>query len=169
MTAPLPRDPDLVPGCLVIVSGLPGSGKTTEARRLGHERRGVRFCPDEWMSALGVSVWDSDVRARFEALRWEVAVQVLRAGGTAIIEWGTWGREERERLRAEAQAVGARTELLFLEVPVDELWRRIRERGAEDPPMERSDLLEMHAYVESQRPDAAELDRFDRVLPPSRP
>jgi predicted kinase len=41
---------------LVIVCGLPGSGKTTLARQLAGERRGVRLGQDEWMSALGVNV-----------------------------------------------------------------------------------------------------------------
>ena len=154
-------------GCLVVVSGLPGSGKTTEARRLQAERRGVRFCPDEWMSALGASLWDGELRARVESLQWALALDVLRGGGTAIIEWGTWGRDERERLRAEAAALGARTELLYLDVPVDVLWARIQERGAEDPPMKRSDLVEMYDVVRGQRPDAVERRAFDAVLEPA--
>lgn len=151
-------------GCLVIVSGLPGSGKTTEAKRIEGDRPGVRFCPDDWMTALGVNLWDSEFRSRVESLQWEVAARVLRAGGTAIIEWGTWGRDEREQLRAEAQSMGARTELLHLDVQVDELWRRIQQRGLEDPPMKRSDLDEMHAFVDAQSPDEAERGRYDSVL-----
>lgn len=151
-------------GCLVVVSGLPGSGKTTEAKRLQAERSGVRFCPDEWMTALGANLWDGELRARVEGLQWDVALDVLRAGGTAIIEWGTWARDERERLRAEAAALGARTELLFLDVPADVLWGRIEERGMEDPPMKRSDVVAMYEFMLSQSPDEAECRAFDVVL-----
>lgn len=151
-------------GCLVVVSGLPGSGKTTEATRLQAERVGVRLCPDEWMTVLGVSLWDGDLRARVEGLQWNLALDVIRGGGTAIIEWGTWGRDERERLRAEAAELGARTELLFLDEPVDVLWARIDRRGLEDPPMKRSDVVAMHEFIQSQRPDEAERQAFDAVL-----
>lgn len=158
-----PHDPSGA-GCLIVVSGPPGSGKTTESKRLERERRGVRFCPDEWMAAFGVTLWDGDVRARIESLQWQVATQVLRGGGTAIIEWGTWGRDERDRLRTEAQELGARVELLHLDVPLEELWRRVQQRGAEDPPMQRSDLAQMCAFVRSQRPDEDERSRYDAVL-----
>ncbi|WP_310525772.1 AAA family ATPase [Nocardioides sp.] len=151
-------------GCLIVVSGLPGSGKTLAAKTLETERPGVRFCPDEWMTTLGASLWDGELRARVESLQWTTALQILRAGGTAIIEWGTWGRDERERLRAEAHAVGARTELLYLDVPVDVLWARIEERAMEDPPMKRTDLVEIDDFVQGQRPDEAEHQAFDVVL-----
>lgn len=146
------------------MSGLPGSGKTTEAMRLQAERPGVRFCPDEWMTTLGANLWDGELRSRIEGLQWAMALDVLRTGGTAIIEWGTWGRDEREFLRAEAAALGARTELLFLGPPADVLWRRIEERGMEDPPIKHADVVAMHEFLQSQRPDDSERNAFDEVL-----
>ena len=103
-------------------------------------------------------------RQRRGALQWATALSVLRSGGTAIIEWGTWGRDERGRLRAEAATVGARTELLFLDVPVDVLWARIEERGMEDPPMTRSDVEAMYELMREQGPDEAERRVFDALL-----
>jgi AAA domain len=38
---------------LIIVCGLPGSGKTTHARQLERRLRAVRFCPDESITFLG--------------------------------------------------------------------------------------------------------------------
>ncbi len=77
---------------LIIVCGLPGSGKTTHSKRLASETHGMRFCPDEWMTTLGIDFYDAAARDRIEALQWQVAQEVLRNGGVAIIEWGTWSR-----------------------------------------------------------------------------
>jgi adenylate kinase len=53
---------------LVIVCGLPGSGKTTHAKNVEQELRAVRFSPDEWMDALEIDLWDAEFRDRIEKL-----------------------------------------------------------------------------------------------------
>lgn len=146
-------------GRLIVVCGLPGSGKTTLSRRMAEARRALRLCPDEWMDALGVSLWDADTRSRVESLQWDIARDMLSLGMTVIVEWGAWGRAERDALREGARALGAAVELHYLDVPVDELWRRVRARGAEDPPMSRAELDEAAAAF--QAPDGDELALFD--------
>ena len=84
---------------LIIVCGLPGSGKTTLARELEHKLHAVRFAPDEWMEALALDIYDEERRAKIEALQWNVARQLLALGLIVIVEWGTWGRPERDALR----------------------------------------------------------------------
>ena len=37
---------------LYLLCGLPGSGKTTLARKLEREAPALRLCPDEWMAPL---------------------------------------------------------------------------------------------------------------------
>lgn len=152
---------------LIILCGLPGSGKSTLARRLANERPGVRFCPDDWMEALGVDLWDEAFRCRIEQLQRRLAFDVLRCGTTAVIEWGTWAADERESLRREAVELGAKTELIVLDPPLETLYqrvaqRRVEEGAREDPPLTREHL---RAYNELfQRPDAAESAAYDMFL-----
>lgn len=119
-------------GRLIIVCGLPGSGKTTHAKRLEEMHNAMRFCPDEWMQVLGISLWDEAMRERIEALNWQLAQRLLSLGVTAIIEWGTWGRSERDALRRGARALGAAVELHYLPICADLMLHRMRTRGGED-------------------------------------
>ena len=146
---------------LIIVCGLPGSGKTTMAKALATERSGLRLCPDEWMDALEINLWDSAIRDRVERLQWQFACSLLRFGQLVIIEWGPWGRGERARLRTEARVLGAAVELVLLDPPVDELWRRIQARAQEVPPIPRCDLELWDRLFE--RPEEDELVDYDRV------
>lgn len=52
-------------------------------------------------------------------------------GVTAIVEWGTWARAERDALRERARELGVAAELRFLDAPLEVLWSRIRERDIE--------------------------------------
>lgn len=147
---------------LIIVCGLPGAGKTTKAVSLAAERNGIRLCPDDWLQALDINLWDGPLRERVERLQWELACDLLGAGNVVIIEWGTWGRGERDQLRQEARTLGAQVELVFLDPPLDELWRRIQSRGQEEPPIPRSDLDRWDKVFE--RPGPGELADYDGAV-----
>lgn len=127
-------------GRLIVVCGLPGSGKTTHALRLAGAAGAIRLSADEWLDDLGLDLWDEERRARVEALQWKHAQALLALGATVIIEWGTWGRAERDTLRSGARALGARVELHYLRARVDLLFERVRARGLEQPAITRTDL-----------------------------
>ena len=149
-------------GKLIVVCGLPGSGKTTHATQLEAELHALRLCPDEWMAARGIDLYDEAARARIETLQWKLAQRILALGRTVIVEWGTWGRSERDALRAGARALGASVELHYLSAPGDVLFERVQQRGMEDPPISRADLEQWIANF--QEPTAEEAARFDRFV-----
>lgn len=151
-----------VSGRLIIICGLPGSGKTTLATALVNRLRAVRLSADDWMEALSLNLYDEQKREKIEALQWKLAQELLERGLIVVIEWGTWGRSERDALRMGARALGAAVELHYLSAPEDALFDRIRRRGAENPAIEREDLSKWSEIFEA--PTAEELALFDEHL-----
>ncbi len=149
-------------GRLIIVCGLPGSGKTTHAKHLEAKRAAVRFCPDEWMDALSIDLWDEVKRQKIESLQWEFAQQLLAHRETVIIEWGTWGRSERDVLRLRARELGAAVELHYISASVDVLLDRIKLRRMENPPISREQVLDWAGVFQAPTPD--EIALFDHTV-----
>jgi predicted kinase len=147
---------------LVIICGLPGSGKTSLAKRLGSELRGIRFSADDWMRELSIDIYDEVSRGRIEGLQWKCAQELIALGLTVIIEWGTWARSERDALRTRARALGAAVELHYLSAPVEVLFERVQRRGMENPPINRQELLRWSETFEA--PTAEEMALFDVPL-----
>ena len=150
-------------GHLVVITGLPGSGKTTVAKALASRHGAARMCPDDWMMSAGIDLWDAAVRARIEEFQGALAVDLLRRGRTVSIEWGVWTRAERDALRDAARAAGATVELRYLTEPMEELWRRIVQRDLEgrwgSRSIERHELDDWAAAFEP--PTADELATYD--------
>jgi predicted kinase len=113
--------------------GLPCSGKTSLARKLENERSALRLTPDEWQLRLfGQDAEEPEHDARhtlIEALLWELASRALMLGTNVILDFGFWAREEREDYRSRAKQLGASSEVHFLDVPGDELLRRLVRRN----------------------------------------
>lgn len=120
---------------LHLLVGLPGSGKTTLARRLEIEHAALRLTPDEWMNPLFGAGESGDKRAVLEHdLLWAVARRVLTLGVDVVLDFGFWSRQERQMYRSRAADIGVNVRLYFLDVPLEELWARLQVRNSQLPP-----------------------------------
>jgi predicted kinase len=123
---------------LFLICGLPGSGKTTFAKKLESSQHALRLSPDAWISKIlantGTPSERDRLRPAIEAVQWDVAQRVLALGKDVILEWGFWSHAERQYWRQEAEKLGVRVEIHYFDVPLDELWQRLSKRNEQLPP-----------------------------------
>ncbi|MCA3732737.1 MAG: ATP-binding protein [Phenylobacterium sp.] len=119
---------------LFMMMGLPGSGKTTLARRLERERPALVLSPDVWMSRIVGDGYDFKRREAVHEVQLEVAERVLRLGSDVVLDFGFFHRSDRDAARARARAAGAQAQLVFLDPPIQDLLRRVEARNAALPP-----------------------------------
>jgi predicted kinase len=148
---------------LVLICGLPASGKTTLARQLAPEIPAIRLDKDEWTTQLGLDVWDDEFRARVERQLWALTQELLTKGQSVILEWGHWARAERDEKRLGARALGVGVELHYLDAPLEELIERAERRNASGEwtasPITRAHFEEWATIF--QPPDEEEVLLFD--------
>ena len=77
--------------------------------------------------------YDEERRRAVEQIQWDLTKKLLKLGLNVVLDNGFWSRSEREGLCGEAAALGARTELHVLDVPLGELQRRIAKRNRDLP------------------------------------
>jgi predicted kinase len=148
-----------------MVCGLPGSGKSTVARRLERELGLVRLTPDEWILRLGGDPYDPELRDAVEALQWGLAQRLLAIGSGVVMESGFWSRSERDAVRHRAAELGAAVELHFLDVPLEELKARLRERNEDPATSIHVDPEMLDEWVRSfEPPDPEELETVEREM-----
>ena len=85
------------------------------------------------------------------------------SGINVILESGFWLRSDRDEKRLGGQEIGARVEIIVLDVGLDELVRRLERRSAENPAgtvaISRTELEAMVPFFD--RPGDDELRLFD--------
>jgi predicted kinase len=144
---------------LYVMVGLPASGKTTLAKELELQHNALRLTKDDWMMPLFGWGEFEDKREIVEALLWSLGARALQLGMNVVLDYGLWARVERDEYRAKAEALGARVDFRFLDVPEDELLRRIESRnrqpGATDVPITVEQLKEY--LPKFQRPTQEEI------------
>jgi predicted kinase len=164
-------------GALVhLVCGSTGAGKTTYALELTERLSGVRFSIDEWMTALFWMDspqpldpgWGLERIERSYALIWTTARAVAGRGVAVVLDLGFSAAESRARFAGLARAAGLVPRLHFLDVPVEERWRRVQARNAgtgETRQLAFEVTREMFDFVEQiwEPPGEAEMAALDGV------
>ncbi|MFI8308499.1 AAA family ATPase [Streptomyces sp. NPDC085927] len=134
ISAALSGRPDPAPRA-ILMSGLQGSGKTTLARAL--EKAGFRrLCPDEEMfrryGHYGRDFPRGEFRVREAPVLKDIALELqdlLAAGHDTVVDHGFWTPEERAQWAATVMEAGGEPVLIYLPVPHEVRWDRIRKRN----------------------------------------
>lgn len=144
---------------LHLMVGLPGAGKTTEAKRLEAERSALRLSKDERMKALYGDENPSVASDVIEGRLIGIALRALELGQDAVLDFGLWSRDERSALRYAA-ARRAASQVHFCTVGRAEQHRRINRRLAEQPhttwPITEQDIAEWEAVFQPPTPGEVE-------------
>lgn len=157
-----------MPATLFLTVGLPGTGKTTAARRIEAERGALRLTKDEWMKALYGGENPEQASDVIEGRLVEIALRAIELGTSAVLDFGLWGEDERSSLRQAAADRGAEVVMLFCDVDLAEQRRRLDRRLAEEPhttwPISEAELASWADIF--QRPTASEVDGREPIPAP---
>lgn len=118
---------------LFLTVGLPGTGKTSEARRIEAQQDALRLTKDEWMKALYGLDNPSAASDVIEGRLVEIGLRALELGVNVVIDYGLWGRDERSALRQAAADRGAAVQMRYFELSSAEQRRRLDQRQAHEP------------------------------------
>ena len=118
---------------LHLMVGLPCSGKTTKAKDLEKQHNALRLTPDVWHLRLFGNDAGSKDHDRYhdtiESIMWDHASRVLSLGVDVILDFGFWAKEERDNFRERARALGVNFRIHYMDVPVNELYKRLEKRN----------------------------------------
>jgi predicted kinase len=142
-----------------MICGLPGAGKTTLAHQLEQDVPALYLNADVTLKALHATERGPDLdalRDRVELMLETVALRALELGVNVVLDNGYWAPSQRQELRTRVEGTGAKAIIYYLDVPLDELWRRIELRNL-DPdntsfPVGYDELAQWAELIEAPEP-----------------
>lgn len=153
---------------LFLTVGLPGTGKTTAARRIEAEHGALRLTKDEWMKALFGRDNPASASDVIEGRLIQIGMRALELGISVVIDYGLWSRDERSALRQAAADIGAAVVICYVELTPAEQRKRLDQRLAQAPhetwPISEQELAEWASKIDI--PTSAELDGSEPIGDP---
>jgi predicted kinase len=151
---------------LILFCGLPGSGKTTLAKKLEGQDKGIRLCTDDWQDDLRIRQNDRAFHKSLQRRLYILALELLQHNQSVILEDGLWTEPERAEKLVDAKRLGTNTELHFFDLSFDEIWNRLKSRNQK---ISRGTVRITEEEIREcwelfQRPTPAELTQFDEVF-----
>jgi len=101
-------------GCVHIIFGPIGAGKSTFSLDLAQKQKAIKFSTDEWFKTLyyddmeGIPKieWTFERIARCEAQIWRIALQSLNMGSDVVLDLGLQKVSDRERIKEQCDEAG---------------------------------------------------------------
>lgn len=151
-----------------LVCGSTGAGKTTHALKLARELGALHLSIDDWMVGLFAPdkperpdwPWIDERVRRCERRMVAIALELGRLDMPAVLDLGLQRADQRQRVAAPALAAGLDVRLHFIDVDVEERWRRVESRNAAKGETFRLAVTRpMFDFIETmwQPPDADEM------------
>ena len=143
-----------------LIAGSTGAGKTTYARQLTEEITGIRFSIDDWMAGLFWKDSPQPINADWSLERvercltqiWSTARSVAQRGIPCVLDVGLAEAASRKRFVSLAEEAGLSVRVHFLDVPLEERWRRVLARNVDSANSDRLPFeitREMFDFVET--------------------
>lgn len=118
---------------IIMMKGLPASGKTTYAKELVDTQKYVRVNKDDLRSMMDNGKWSKGNEKRVLRLRDQIIRDAVKSGSSVVVDDTNFEDRHRDRIAALAEECGADFEVLFIDTPLEECISRNEQRANKVP------------------------------------